>query len=305
MAMRKRLRIVMASQAMTPTTNERDENMDTTTADITVLLAALAAITDRESEAYTAARDAAAGEINAALAGIMTEACDADADAPEEQGGILYADYTLPMTVGAASRTVPGWVCCGWIAPGASADLDGSGLRNWGDSQPGGWSVCDGDGAFSGRAHAKADEAVIVIHEPEGCARDTADITVSEILGLPAECQATIEAHLADEIEDALATLAGEITEDIARADVSIDEPDADDLWDELGCRAELSECESVRVGDFGGAHFVVIEDADGERTSYHGHESWEDAVAKRAAEIVREAVRDKLDAMDRAESEA
>ena len=290
---------------MTPATNKRDENMSTTTTEITAILAALAAITDRESEAYTASRDAAAEAINAALAAITPEVGDADADAPEEQGGGLYAAYELDLTVGAASRTVPGWVCCGWIAPGASADLDGSGLANWGDSQPGGWSVCDGDGAFSGRAYAEASDGAVSIHEPEGCARDTSDITVAEILGLPAECQATIEAHLSDDIEDAMAKLADDITEAIKYADVSIDEPDADALWDELGCRSELSECESVRVGDFGGAHFVIVEDADGERTSYHGHESWEDAVAKRAAEIVRGAVQDKLDAMDRAENEA
>ena len=277
--------------------------MSTTTTEITAILAALAAITDRESEAYTAARDAAAEAINVALAVITPEVGDADADAPEEQGGVLYANYTLPLTVGAASRTVPGWLCCGYIAPGASQDLDGSGLRNWGDSQPGGWSVCDGDGAFSGRAYAKADKAVIVIHVPEGCTRQTDVVTAAEILGLPAECQATMEAHLAHDIEDTMHELAGEITDAIADADVSIDAPDADDLWDELGCRAELSECESVRVGDFGGAHFVVIEDADGERTSYHGHESWEDAVAKRAAQIAKAAVQAELDAMDRAEN--
>jgi hypothetical protein len=295
--------------------NERKTTMNT----IQTLLAALASITPPEGETYgtlaemdtpegetyRAARDASAEAINAALAAITPEAGDADADAPEEQGGILYANYTLPLTVGAASRTVPGWMCCGWIAPGASADLDGSGLRNWGSSQPGGWSVCDGDGAFSGRAHAEASDGAVSIHEPEGCPRDTADITVAEILGLPAECQATIEAHLSDDIEDSMAELADEITEVIEYASVSIDAPDADDLWDELGCRSELSDCESVRVGDFGGAHFVVIEDAEGNRASYHGHESWEDAVGKRAAEIVRDAVQAKLDAMDRAENEA
>lgn len=271
---------------------------------IQTLLAALAAITPPEGEAYRAARDAAAGEIIAELAGIIAEAGETEADAPEEQGGVLYANYELHLTVGSASRTVPGWLCCGWIAPGASADLDGSGLANWGSSQPGGWSVCDGDGVFSGRASAEAADGAVTIDEPEGCA-SVKDITVAEILGLPAECQAVIEAHLGDAIEEALRDLAEEITEEIGRADVSIDEPDADDLWGELGCRSELSECEAVRVGDFGGAHFVAIESKDGERTAYHGHESWEDAVGRRAAEIAREAVQANLDAMDRAESEA
>ena len=271
------------------------------------LLAALAAITPPEGEAYDAARDAAAEAVADALAAIKPDAGDADADSPEEQGGCLYAHYRLPLTVGAASRTVPGWLCCGWIAPGASQGLDGYGLRNWGSSQPGGWQVCNGDGAFSGCASAEADGAVIVIHVPEGCARDTADITIADILGLAPEWQAVIERHLADHdtIADALQRLAADITEAIKYADVFLDEPDADDLWDELGCRSELSECESVRVGSFGGAHWVIVENKDGNHTAYHGHERWEDAVAKRAAEIVREAVQAKLDEMDRAESEA
>lgn len=265
----------------------------------------LATLASPEGEAYRAALDAAAEAVTNALAAITAEAGEADADRPEEQGGILYANYTLPITVGRASRTVPGWLCCGWIAPGASQDLDGSGLRNWGDSQPGGWSVCNGDGAYSGRASAEANDAAVVIDVPEGCTREHDVITAAEILGLPAEAQAVIEAHLAHDIEDTLTRLAADIDEAIKYADVFISEPDADDLWEELGCRSELSECESIRVGDFGGAHWVIVEDKDGERAAYHGHERWEDAVAKRAAEIVREAVQDKLDAMDRAENEA
>ena len=72
-------------------------------------------------------------------------------DLDEVSEGYCLAHHILELHVGEQTLRVAGWVLAGWLAPGASADLDGSGLANWGSSQPGGWSVCEGDGVVSGR----------------------------------------------------------------------------------------------------------------------------------------------------------
>ena len=65
--------------------------------------------------------------------------------------GYAIAAYTLEITIGEKTHEIDCWSRVGWIMPGASQDLDGSGLPNWGDSQEGGWSQTDGDGQMSGR----------------------------------------------------------------------------------------------------------------------------------------------------------
>lgn len=70
-----------------------------------------------------------------------------------------YCDYLIDVILGCepilAEReeiisAIDAWCLAGYIPPGASQDLDGSGLSMWGDSQHGEWSVCQGDGQDHG-----------------------------------------------------------------------------------------------------------------------------------------------------------
>ena len=88
---------------------------------------------------------------------IRAEASAANIDEPTE--GYGSADYTTTLTIGDRQLEIPCWGHCGWLAPGANADMDGSGLAVWGDSQTGGWRVCDGDGAYDGRPRVIADRS--------------------------------------------------------------------------------------------------------------------------------------------------
>ena len=77
---------------------------------------------------------------------------DAEMDRPDECGGQCSAEGTITLTIaGQEVASLACWAACGWLARGASQDLDGSGLALWGSAQPGGWSSCDGDGANTGR----------------------------------------------------------------------------------------------------------------------------------------------------------
>jgi hypothetical protein len=66
--------------------------------------------------------------------------------------------YEAHITVdGLYLGSVRGWKFCGHLKPGAHADIDGSGLALWGDSQPGGWRVLDSDGEFCGLPRCRVD----------------------------------------------------------------------------------------------------------------------------------------------------
>lgn len=70
--------------------------------------------------------------------------------------GDHWPGYKMTIKIGSWSIGVSGWKFCGHVPRGAHANIDGSGLLNWGDSQHGFWSVMDEDGQSSGLPRATA-----------------------------------------------------------------------------------------------------------------------------------------------------
>lgn len=209
---------------------------------------------------------------------------------PERLGDGCYCDYVVELTIGEHTYQLNGWAVCGWLRPGAHADLDGSGLANWGSSQPGGWSSCSGDGATNGLPRVSLYDGeygdAIVVGDVEGrtgaeIEPETwaawADAIAAARKAREAE-ESAYEAGLEDTDEAAYDSLceAADLTEQHA-ADLrwqfavaieealpgcpDIPEPSAEDVY------AELSECDvpGVRVGDYLGAGMVLAWLADGE----------------------------------------
>lgn len=240
-----------------------------------------------EDLAAEEAHDAAVAAAESAVSSALDEvAVTVECEEPDinECGGMTFADHDATIRVGAAECEARCWSYVGWLARGASADLDGSGLALWGDSQPGGWSVCDSDGQCSGRVRAESDRNGVHIYAAEG-GRDTY-LEAATILGMPSAA-AVIADHL--DIDDALARLARRISDAADSARPSVPEPDADDIWEELGAGAEV-ECTDgrVRAGRPWGESLVliVVEDEDGDRVAYTECESWERPV-RAASELV------------------
>lgn len=208
-----------------------------------------------------------------------------------ELGGSCYADYTVELNIGAEQYLLEGWKLCGWLRPGAHADLDGSGLALWGSAQPGGWTSCSTDGSCNGTPRIKADtadyEADIVVGDVEG-RRDArlypsvwpaweAAVENARRCVLEAKCA---DANLRDCCDDPLllsraarevdaAEMAGEEAETFASAlrqrlldaiqaalpgPPEIPEPGAESVFDEL----DETEIPSVRFGDFLGAGLAL-----------------------------------------------
>ena len=206
---------------------------------------------------------------------ISAEASEANVNEPSE--GYGSADYTTTLTVGDRQLEIPCWGHCGWLAPGANADLDGSGLSVWGDSQPGGWRVCDGDGAYDGRPRVIADrspacDTPIAV----GAAHlDTQEIT-PEMVPEWAAALATLAATPEDaeewpdrESDAADVRVAVAMAVEAALEDISADcpEPTAAEVWEALGRSAEVGGAECVRAGMRIGCPLVAWR--VGERTEY------------------------------------
>jgi len=191
----------------------------------------------------------------------------------EPSEGYGSVDYRVTLAAGDRQVDIDCWGHCGWLAPGASADIDGSGLAAWGDSQPGGWSVCDGDGAYDGRPRVIADRSpacgdpVCVGATHLGTQEITPDM-VPEWAAALAALAATPEG--ADEWvdrESAAADIRDAVAEaiEVALKDVAADcpEPSAAEVWHALGRTAEVDGVDCVRVGSWIGCPLVAWSDGE------------------------------------------
>lgn len=238
-------------------------------------------------DGYAAAGMAAAAAIGARLAEItpkLAVACTAaDHDAPEEMGGGLYSHYTTDLTVGDRTETIGGWMICGWIQAGASADLDGSGLANWGSSQPGGWSCCDSDGGTRGQIEVTHTDYSVTVQPGYG-REGQMEITVAGLLGLTDAEQAIIREHL--NLADPLAGLAERIEAELESMDRGVEAPSAKDCWEAISGGTEVVD-DAVRVGSWGDYPLVVIRDEKGDCAAYQAgdEDDWTRPVRKAAAD--------------------
>lgn len=131
---------------------------------------ALNAYTDEDTTQadYLAASQRLTDTILEAVAEIDVES-EVSIGSPESYNGQCHAEIQVRIRVADTELRATGWVLCGWLPVGASADLDGSGLALWGSSQPGGWTSCHGDGQCRGVPHVTADCHSIGIWGGEGC----------------------------------------------------------------------------------------------------------------------------------------
>jgi hypothetical protein len=215
-------------------------------------------------------------------------------DDVEEQGGSLGANYQVNMTIGDLRVVVNGWYNCGWIAPGASQDLDGSGLANWGSSQPGGWSVCDGDGQVSGRPTIEIGEdddgaPCVLIQQGYGMGDDVTlscadlgidwpndDVDADDDDAIYELTQAENEAREA--VQSAADAISTALDEAIPPPPA---EPDGEQVFDGLPELVRDGDELPVRAGKYLGCDVrIAIRDGD-DYVSYHPDESWEHAAER------------------------
>jgi len=198
----------------------------------------------------------------------------------EEIGTSAYVNYDVALRIdGEEIGTVTGWLLVGWLAAGASGNLDGSGLDLWGDSQPGGWTQCDGDGESSGVPKADDggyDEPISVASanldsltlEPETFPAWAALIDVVEAAESKSD---TYDAFVV--AEKAAQDMRNEICEQISEAisgcgSPYVDEPESEAIWDDLPFDDELP-C-GLRVGDYRACGVVMVwQDGDEYRHTY------------------------------------
>jgi hypothetical protein len=161
-----------------------------------------------------------------------------------------YWNYEMEIAIGDDTHSINCWKFATWLEAGASADIDGSGLRNWGNSQPGGWRVLNGDSQTTGiprgwlsddksAVELKAEGDSLTIQVPEGCDPD-----------------------------EFLEALEAAIEEAATEADP--DEPDADDVWAEMPSYRTMDNY-PVAIGKVFGSREVIVawENPDGS----HGFE--------------------------------
>ena len=261
-----------------------------TTTHLSTLLARVRATGAGEDEA---AHDAAITQAEASIVSAISKAArDWPVNATvshvgpvEECGDGLYADYSILLSVGPKSAKVGGWRCCGWVLPGASQDLDGSGLRNWGDSQPGFWSQTDSDGQLSGKPHVGPSEYALAVHP--GYGRDGGmEVGLGDIVpGLSPEDLETVADHL--DMSQAWAPLVGRIEDALAEAigDVDVGEPDGETIWAELS--EPMRDVDDVRTGAWGGYFLVAAKDEVGAIHVSHADDGWQDAVGRAASRAI------------------
>lgn len=185
-------------------------------------------------------------------------------------------EYTVTLKIGDHEVSVDGWCVAGWLAPGASQDLDGSGLALWGDSQPGGWSHRHSDGLYSGTIVILngADDYDAEINIGSDC-RVCGSITPSMVPEWQAAIDRveSIDQDADEDAYDAAVAAAEAIRSAIVKRleslldDYEYDcpEPEAEDVFDTLG---EIDGIEGleIRYGDYMGAGpCLAWRDADGE----------------------------------------
>lgn len=196
---------------------------------------------------------------------------------PEEIGGMCYANHNITLEICGKKHELSCWHLCGFLAPGASGDLDGSGLSLWGNSQPGGWRTCDNDGQSRGFIKVDYDSDIgILIDTPD----NRFIIDVKELFpGLSENIQSELISDFDDSKEkydvlvaqllDGLSLLTKKIDKEITNLYESAEpsEPNAEDVYLNLSDIRNLEDI-NVRVGDYEGAGPCVA--WRDERNEYH-----------------------------------
>jgi hypothetical protein len=253
----------------------------------TALATAIALYEDDAAAAddYRAAARRLTALIIEAVAAIEVAATATVGD-PDAVGGCsCQADIEIEATVAGLPMRATGWAICGWLPVGAHADLDGSGLACWGSSQPGGWSSCGGDGQSNGTPYASAaDRSKINLDGAEGgqgSMLDSADILIAAGIIADADRAAIDDHTYMDGISDAIAA---HLQAAIDACDLSVAEPDAEAVWDELG----TDIIPGVRAGDPWHAGQVVVVERGDEYQLWLAGEAWESAIESAAVAAVR-----------------
>ena len=197
---------------------------------------------------------------------------NADSDDPESIGGGCYADWTVDLVVDGVEHSLGGWNVCGWLAPGASQDLDGSGLALWGNSQPGGWTTCDSDG--SGRGYPKADYEVTTEFD-DG---DNEIITIVITVSSSDNRNETYEFSF-DGTESEAEALCEAISEALRGANPGCDEPDSEKVFDDIDDDAfGFGAYYPIRFGNWKDAGKVLAWKIEGTTNDSYDHAFWPDA---------------------------
>lgn len=187
-----------------------------------------------------------------------------EADTPESMGGGCYCDWTVDLIVAGEEHNLNGWNVCGWLAPGANQDLNGSGLALWGDSQPGGWTSCDDDG--SQRGYPTAD------YEVEDNDDDTESIIIT--VSSSDNCDKVYEFEF-DGTEAEAESLCDKISEALREANPGCDEPDSETIFDDIDYDAfNFGSDYPIRFGDWNDAGKVLAWKVGDE----YDHRYWPDA---------------------------
>lgn len=241
-------------------------------------------------------------KLNVQASCVDVDTCD------EISEGYCSREYTIEIAInGRTLGTVKGWQHVGWIAPGANEDIDGSGLANWGSSQPGGWSVCDGDGQCSGNVQAwdktDDDHGSTIQVEAETAIGATLEIdpgdvnewaaALAVIDSLDEYDDAQFEAYSAavdrcDEIRQSIISAVNAACENCGPEDDG--EPDSETIFDDLN----ESSVQCVRLGNWKGAGRVLAwRDAEGiySHTIYPDLEDVRSAVVAAADELAADLI--------------
>lgn len=176
---------------------------------------------------------------------------------PEEYApGCCTGDYIMEIVIDGHTVEANGWALLGWLAPGAHADLDGSGLEVWGDGQSGGWTQCDGDGREQGLPRAKT---VQVYEAGRHIAMDS-EIVIGDVTVTADDIHAwrtALDAEDADPeaIRDQIIEAINDAIEFCGSP--SFGEPDAKTIYDDLRHIDDLRDL-PVRIDDWQGAGLVL-----------------------------------------------
>jgi len=157
----------------------------------------------------------------------------ATASTGDAYGDVYMIYYTVSLAIDNRRHELRGFFLGGWIPAGAHQDIDGSGLADWGSSQPGGWRTCDTDGQESG--------AIRVSYDDDGQIRVGNGEAAISLTGTRDD---------ADRIERA-------IEDAISASDIDLDEPDAEPIYDYIDPVDGLDAL-PIRVGNYMGAGPVL-----------------------------------------------
>ena len=188
--------------------------------------------------------------------------------------------YRIQLAVGAVVHDLDGWYLCGWLAPRAHADLDGSALALWGDAQSGGWTMCDGDGTHSGLvridheyACTDGDASISVLGGEGGRGAEIipSDVPEWQALIVARDRCDRCESHDEwDRLNSLACGLRGQLRTAIAAAidravgAMDVPEVDSEEIYDDLPDLDGLEDL-PIRAGNWRGAGVVLAWCAGGE----------------------------------------